>query len=60
MTMFSMKPKFDLAEFLAVPAPAGAARAGGGRRRGMTFNRASPEAAPAATTDSTGTADTKD
>ena len=37
MTMFSMKPKFDLAEFLAVPAPAGAARSNAARRRGMQF-----------------------
>lgn len=29
MNMFSMKPKFDLAAFLAVPAPVGS------RRRGM-------------------------
>ncbi|SEO93379.1 hypothetical protein SAMN04490248_11686 [Salinihabitans flavidus] len=28
MTMFSMKPQFDLAEFLAVPAPVGARRRG--------------------------------
>jgi hypothetical protein len=37
MTMFSMKPKFDLAEFLAVTVPAGAARTRGMRRRGMQF-----------------------
>ncbi len=37
MTMFSMKPKFDLAEFLAVPAPVGAARFRGARRRGIQF-----------------------
>jgi len=37
MTMFSMKPKFDLAEFLAVPVPAGAARSRGARHRGMQF-----------------------
>jgi hypothetical protein len=36
MTMFSMKPKFNLAEFLAVPAPAGA-RSRGGKGRGMRF-----------------------
>jgi hypothetical protein len=35
MTMFSMKPKFNLAEFLAVPAPAGKSR--NTRRRGMPF-----------------------
>ena len=47
MTMFSMKPKFDLAEFLAVPAPKGAARTGGARRRGMQFQRsAASEDAP--------------
>lgn len=34
MNMFSMKPKFDLAAFLAVPAPAGAARSRA-KRRGM-------------------------
>ena len=44
MTMFSMKPKFNLAEFLAVPAPVGAARARGAKRRGMQFQRsATPE-----------------
>jgi len=37
MTMFSMKPKFNLAEFLAVPAPLGAARSRGAKRRGMQF-----------------------
>jgi hypothetical protein len=31
-----MKPKFNLAEFLAVPAPAGA-RSRGGKGRGMRF-----------------------
>lgn len=40
MTMFSMKPKFDLAEFLSVPAPVGAARSRGARRRGMQFQPA--------------------
>jgi hypothetical protein len=35
MTMFSMKPQFNLAEFLAVPAPKGAARNRGGRSRAM-------------------------
>jgi hypothetical protein len=35
MTMFSIKPKFDLAEFLAVPAPVGAARSRNARRRKM-------------------------
>ncbi len=37
MTMFSMKPKFNLAEFLAVPAPAGAARSRGAKRRPPQF-----------------------
>jgi hypothetical protein len=37
MTMFSMKPKFNLAEFLAVPASAGARNA---KRRGMQFRPA--------------------
>ena len=40
MTMFSMKPKFNLAEFLAEPAKPGVSR-----RRGMTFQ--SPKAPPA-------------
>ena len=37
MTMFSMKPQFNLAEFLAVPAPVGAARSRNARRRKMQF-----------------------
>jgi hypothetical protein len=36
MTMFSSKPKFNLAEFLAVPAPVGA-RGRIARNRGMQF-----------------------
>jgi hypothetical protein len=44
MTMFSMKPKFDLAEFLAQPAKAGASR-----RRGTTFK--APKAQPAEKTE---------
>ncbi len=32
MTMFSMKPKFNLAEFLATPASAGAVRTRGAKR----------------------------
>ncbi|WP_417808081.1 hypothetical protein [Thioclava sp.] len=35
MTMFSMKPKFDLAAFLAEPAPVGQARSRGARRQGF-------------------------
>ncbi|MEI4233618.1 hypothetical protein [Roseovarius sp. D22-M7] len=35
MTMFSIKPDFDLAEFLASPAPVGSARARNARRRKM-------------------------
>jgi len=35
--MFSMKPQFDLAEFLAVPAPVGAARSRNARYRKMKF-----------------------
>lgn len=35
MTMFSMKPKFNLAEFLAVPAPKSASRRRGARGQGM-------------------------
>lgn len=56
MTMFSMKPKFDLAEFLAVPAPPGAARSGGGRRR-MQFQPSAPaqEATKPTTAEETGT-----
>ena len=46
MTMFSMKPKFDLAEFLAVPASVGAARSRNARHRKMQFQpSAEPEAA---------------
>jgi hypothetical protein len=37
MTMFSIKPKFDLAEFLAVPARPGATRFRNAGRRGMQF-----------------------
>ena len=40
MTMFSMKPKFDLAAFLAVPAPDGAARRRYMKRNGMQFQSA--------------------
>jgi hypothetical protein len=46
MTMFSMKPKFDLAEFLATPAPAGAARS-----RNARYRNAAPR--PAETPDDT-------
>ena len=35
MTMFSIKPKFDLGEFLATPAPVGVARSRNARRRKM-------------------------
>jgi len=35
MTMFSIKPDFNLAEFLATPAPVGAARSRNARRRKM-------------------------
>jgi hypothetical protein len=37
MTMFSMKPKFDLAAFLAEPAKVGASR-----RRGATYGTPKP------------------
>jgi hypothetical protein len=37
MTMFSIKPKFNLAEFLAVPAPVSASRRRGAKRQGMQF-----------------------
>ncbi len=62
MTMFSMKPKFDLAEFLAVPAPAGAARSANARRRGMQFRprAASEDAAVVATNDETVPTDEKE
>jgi len=55
MTMFSMKPRFDLAAFLATPAPAGAARAAGARRRGMQFQSApvTEDAAKATPSDDT-------
>lgn len=42
MNMFSMKPKFDLAAFLAVPAPVGAAR-----RKGRQFQTAAAPKTPA-------------
>ena len=46
MTMFSMKPKFNLAEFLAVPAPLGAARSRNARHRKIQIQpNAKPEAA---------------
>jgi hypothetical protein len=48
MNMFSMKPKFDLAAFLAEPAPKGAARSKGARRRNAPFQRSGDTAAPAA------------
>ena len=35
MTMFSMKPKFDLAEFLATPASAAVTRSRNAKRRRM-------------------------
>lgn len=41
MTMFSMKPQFDLAEFLAVPATAAASRSRNSKGRNMQF-RARP------------------
>lgn len=48
MTMFSMKPKFNLAEFLAVPAPVGTARSRNAKRRKMQFQpSAESEAATA-------------
>ncbi len=59
MTMFSMKPKFDLAEFLAVPANAGAFRSRSTNRRNMQLQRNAPsreatESTPAEDTDATG------
>jgi hypothetical protein len=55
MTMFSMKPKFDLAEFLAVTVPAGAGRTRGARRRGMQFR---PSASSEKATEPTPSKDT--
>lgn len=50
MNMFSMKPKFDLAAFLAVPAPVGARKPRGIRSRGMQFQPSAKtnDTAPAA------------
>jgi len=45
MNMFSMKPKFDLAAFLAVPAPVGTARARA-KRRGMQTGFGAGSATP--------------
>ena len=61
MTMFSMKPKFDLAEFLAVPAPAGAARRRNTGGRGMQFRKTEEPVAAAepAAAKEPKTADTK-
>ena len=39
MTMFSMKPKFNLAEFLAEPGPVGASRYSAARKRAMQVSR---------------------
>lgn len=47
MGMFSTKPKFDLAAFLAEPAPKGARRAGN-KGRGMQFR---PSKAPEASSE---------
>jgi hypothetical protein len=40
--MFSMKPKFDLAAFLKVPAPVGAARSRAAKYRTMAARPAEP------------------
>jgi len=61
MNMFSMKPKFDLAAFLAVPAPVGARKPRGIRSRGMQFTPSTApktEAAPTATPDTKPAGDT--
>ena len=62
MTMFSMKPKFDLAKFLAVPAPVGAARSGAARRRANQFQSGatSNEAATPTPSDESGATDKTD
>jgi rhodanese-related sulfurtransferase len=59
MTMFSMKPKFDLAAFLAVPASARAAKARNAKRGGMQFRPAATpdEAAKPAQAGTPGSAD---
>lgn len=56
MTMFSMKPKFDLAEFLAVPAPVGRGGYRGATRRTAPAQRggAPEDAAKPAPTEATG------
>jgi hypothetical protein len=62
MNMFSMKPKFDLAAFLAEPAPVGARRRRNTRTRGMQF-QSGPKAeptAPAAPAEDATTGDKKD
>lgn len=53
MTMFSMKPKFNLAEFLAVPAPVGRGRSRGAIRPGASAQRGStpPDVAKPAPTE---------
>ncbi len=43
MTMFSMKPKFDLAEFLATPASAGMTRSRNAKRHKMLAQPAEAE-----------------
>ncbi len=60
MTMFSIKPKFDLAEFLATPAPVGVARSRNARRRKMLAQpaeKAEDIARPSSTDGSTSTED---
>ena len=46
MTMFSIKPQFNLPEFLAVPAPVGTARSLNARRRKMQFRTNVPAEHP--------------
>ncbi|WP_298491055.1 hypothetical protein [uncultured Maritimibacter sp.] len=42
MAMFSMKPKFDLAEFLDKPAAVGARKSRVGKRSGPSFQASQP------------------
>lgn len=60
MTMFSMKPKFNLVEFLAQPAPVGTARSRNARRGKTQFQLGakSEGAAPPKPADATEPSDT--
>lgn len=62
MNMFSMKPKFDLAAFLTVPAPVGARKRRGTRTAGMQFGpkAKTEDAAPASPAEDMGSQDKAD